>query len=280
MTAEKILRVGHSPDADDAYMFYGLAQGAVKIEGWRIEHVVEDIQSLNRRALKAELEVTAISAAVYPQVADKYWIMSCGASVGRNYGPIVVAEKPLSASGLKGKKIAVPGPQTTAFLLLNLFLDGFEPVHMDFNAVIPAVKDGKVDAALVIHEGQLNFGSFGLTKCMDLGSLWFEKHRLPIPLGLDMIRKDLGLEEAKRIQRGLYDSIRHAMANEKEALDYASQFGRGTVGSTLKKFVGMYVNRDTLDLGKEGKEALEVLFKSGAEKGLFRAPKVEVLSSN
>jgi 1,4-dihydroxy-6-naphthoate synthase len=280
MPTEKILRVGHSPDADDAYMFYGFAKEAVKIPGWKIEHVVEDIQSLNRRALKAELEVTAISAAVYPAVADQYWIMSCGASVGRNYGPILVAEKPFTAQGLKGKKIAVPGPQTTAFLLLNLFLDGFEPVQMDFNAVIPAVKEGKADAALVIHEGQLNFGSFGLTKCMDLGELWFDRYKLPIPLGLDMIRKDLGHDEALRIQKGLYDSIRYAMANETPALDYAAQFGRGTVGSTLKKFVGMYVNQDTLDLGKEGKEALEILFSKGAEKGLFRAPKVEVLASN
>jgi 1,4-dihydroxy-6-naphthoate synthase len=266
----KVLRVGHSPDADDAFMFYALAKGAVQLDGYAIEHLIEDIQSLNQRALKAELEITAISAAVYPAVADHYWILSSGASVGRKYGPILVAEQPLSLADLEGKRIAVPGQYTTAFLLLNLFLENFTPLQMDFKEIISAVKQGKADAGLVIHEGQLNFQDFDVYKCGDLGQLWFDKYQLPIPLGLDVVRKDLGMPAAKVIQRALYKSICHALENEESALEYAAQFGRGTTGTALKQFVGMYVNEDTLDLGAEGKKALEILFKAGAEKGLSK----------
>lgn len=274
----KVLRVGHSPDADDAFMFYALAKGAVKLDGYAIEHVIEDIQTLNQRALKAELEVTAISAAVYPAVADQYWILASGASVGRKYGPILAAEKNLSLNDLKAKRIAVPGKYTTAFLLLNLFLENFIPVHVDFKDVIPAVKQGKADAGLVIHEGQLNFHEFGVYKCADLGELWFDQYQLPIPLGLDVVRKDLGLPLAKTIQHALHESISFARSNEASALEYAAQFGRGTAGNTLKQFVGMYVNDDTLDLGVEGKKALEILFSAGAKKGLCKQiSKLEVI---
>ena len=269
----KTLRVGHSPDPDDAFMFYALTKGAVKLYGFEIEHVIEDIQSLNKRAIRAELEITAISAAVYPFVAKDYWILASGASVGRNYGPMIVAGKWLSPNNLKGKRIATPGFQTTAFLLLKIFLGDFIPVDMNFTDIIPAVKSGKADAGLIIHEGQLNYKKFGVEKCMDLGKMWFEKFRLPIPLGLDVVRKDLGMEEARRIQSALRESIRFARANENDALLYALKFGRGINKDMARKFVGMYVNDDTEDLGEEGVRALHKLFEEGAKKGLFQAPR-------
>ncbi len=276
---EKILRVGHSPDPDDAFMFYGLTQNYVAIDEYKIEHVIEDIQSLNQRALKAELEVTAVSAAMYPFIADKYWILNCGASVGRNYGPIVVAPKMMSAQELKGKKIGIPGLQTTAYLLLKIFLGDFEPVVISFEKIIDAVKEGKVDAGLVIHEGQLNFADYGVVNCMDLGKLWFQKYNLPIPLGLDLVRKDLGLEMAKKLNAALVKSIRYAMDDER-SIDYALKFGRGIPRDTAKKFVGMYVNEDTLDLGDDGRKALTQLFKDGSAAGVFKPlPSFEVITN-
>lgn len=265
-----LLRIGHSPDADDAFMFYALAKGFVKIEGFEIEHVIKDIQTLNQKALKGELEMTAISAAVYPTVAKNYWILSCGASVGRNYGPIVVAKEKIGLNDLIGKRIAVPGRDTTAFLLLSLFLDKFESVPFNFDKVIPAVQEGKVDAGLVIHEGQIDFPKYGLQKIVDLGEVWYEKHKLPIPLGLDIVKKDLGFENAKRIQNALYESILYSMEHENEALNYSSQFGRGVVGDTLKRFVEMYVNKDTINLGEEGKKALETFYQEAAQKGFCK----------
>ena len=277
-TSDKILRVGHSPDADDAYMFYALAKEAVTLPGYRIQHVIEDIQSLNQRALNADLEITAISAAVYPLVAKDYWILNSGSSVGRKYGPVLVAKKAQKLSDFKGKKIAVPGKFTTAFLLLQIFLDDFVAVQMDFKEVIGAVQNGTVEAGIVIHEGQLNFADFKLEKCEDLGELWHEKYNLPIPLGLDVVRKNLGRETAGKMQKALHESIVYARENEDGALEYAAQYGRGTVGKTLRDFVRMYVNEDTLDLGSEGKSALELLFKLGSEKKLFPAiPNIEII---
>ncbi|MBI2119115.1 MAG: ABC transporter substrate-binding protein [Elusimicrobia bacterium] len=267
---KKIIRIGHSPDPDDAFMFYGLAKKRVSINGYEIEHVILDIQTLNESALKSELDITAISAAVYPFVAEDYWILSCGASVGRNYGPILVAKKNFNHSDLKGKKIAVPGLQTTAYLLLKIFLKDFKPVPMDFKEIIPAVLKDEVDLGLVIHEGQLNFSSYGLEKCLDLGNCWFEKFNLPIPLGLDVVKKDLGLAMAKKIKEALVQSIQYAMENESQALEYALEFGRGISKESAKKFVGMYVNEDTLDLGNDGSLALEKLFGLGYEFGFFK----------
>jgi len=259
-------------------MFYALTKGVVKLDGFEIDHVIEDIQSLNKRAMGAELEITAISAAVYPQVAKDYWILASGASVGRNYGPMVVANKPVSAEQLKGKRIAVPGLQTTAFLLLKIFLDDFIPVVVSFENIIAEVKAGTVDAGLIIHEGQLNYKNFGVENCMDLGKIWFKKYHLPIPLGLDVVRKDLGLETARKIQSALKESIRIARSEGDMALDYAMQYGRGIPKETARQFVGMYVNDDTVDLGDEGERALTLLFEEGARKGLFEAPgKLEVI---
>src|SRR3989344_1267810 len=226
-TASKILRVGHSPDPDDAFMFYALSKGAVRLPGYEIEHVIEDIQSLNLRAMRSELDVTAISAAAYPAVARNYWILASGASVGRNYGPMVVAERKFSRRELRGKRIAVPGFQTTAYLLLKIFLDDFVSVEMSFEKITGAVKAGQVDAGLIIHEGQLNYKNFGLECCLDLGKSWYDRYKLPIPLGLDVVRKDLGLVTARAVQKALKESIIFARGNEAQALDYALQFGRG-----------------------------------------------------
>lgn len=266
----RTIRVGHSPDPDDAFMFYGLARGKVSLENFRIEHVIEDIQSLNRRAIKGDLEVSAISAATYPLVADQYWILSSGASVGRNYGPIVVANETHNEDSLKGKRIAIPGFQTTAFMLLKIFLGDFVPVEMDFTKIISSVQKNEVDAGLIIHEGQIVYDSYGLKECMDLGALWQEKHRLPIPLGLDVVRKDLGIENAREINEALKASVSYAMANENEALDYAIRFGRGIEKESARKFVGMYVNQDTLDLGPQGREALKKLFDSAFSSGIIK----------
>lgn len=268
----KILKVGHSPDPDDAFMFYALTSGAVKLEGFEIEHVIEDIESLNKRAIRGELEVTAISAALYPWVARNYSILSSGASVGRKYGPIVVAKSALSEQDLRSKRIAIPGALTTAYLLLRIFLDDFIPVEINFAEIMGEVQAGSVDAGLLIHEGQLNYGEQGLTNCMDLGRLWFDKFGLPIPLGLDVVRKDLGLPAAREIQRALRESIRVARSQGPEALDYALKFGRGIPREVAKKFVGMYVNDDTEDLGEEGARALKILFSEGEKRGLFKAP--------
>lgn len=278
---EKILRVGHSPDADDAFMFYAIAKGFVKFDGYKVEHVVEDIQSLNRRALNAELEVTAVSAAVYPLIADRYFILASGASVGRNYGPILVAKQSAKAEDLMGAKIAIPGKLTTAYLLLKIFLKDFSPVEMDFVDIASAVQKGEVDAGLLIHEGQLKFQSQGLWKVADLGEWWHENYQLPIPLGLDLARKDLGFEKARMIQKGLLESIQFAMKHEEDALAYAAHFGRGTSSGLLKKFTRMYVNQDTIDLGEEGLRSLEKLFELGSLAGVYKKiPTVEIIYSN
>lgn len=274
----KILRIGHSPDADDAFMFYGIASGKVKLDGLKIQHEVKDIQSLNQMALKGELEVSAISAALYPRIAKNYWILSSGASVGRNYGPVVVSSFPISLEELSGKKIAVPGLHTTAFLLLKIFLKKFEPLIVPFEKILEKVKKKEVAAGLVIHEGQLSYPLLGLHLCADLGKLWRKKFGLPIPLGLDVVRKDLGLKRAKEINQLLYKSIRCAFKNQGEALAYASRFGRGMKGKILKKFVKRYVNQDTLCFNSELKRALKHLYGEGKELGFFKAvPPIEVI---
>ena len=270
--AAPVLHFGHSPDADDAFMFCALASGRVRVPGARIEHVIDDIQSLNRRALSAELPVTAVSAAVYPRIAKDYWVLSSGASVGRGYGPIVVAPRAMTRRELSGRRIAVPGPETTAYLLLRIYLEDFVPVQMNFQEILPAVRSGQAEAGLIIHEGQLNFASAGAVKCLDLGSLWSEETGLPIPLGLDVARKDLGMDRAGEISRALKASVAWARAHEDEAIDYALRYARGTDRETARRFVRMYVNEDTLDLGDDGLRALEELFASGSARGLCGSP--------
>ena len=273
---KQIMKLGHSPDADDAFMFYAIASGKVASEKIDFEHVIEDIQSLNKRAIKAELETTAISAHGYLSVQDRYRILSCGASMGKGYGPIVVARERIS--DLRGKTVAVPGKLTTAYLLLRLYADDFIPVEAPFDKIIDKVLEGEVDAGLLIHEGQLTYEEMELELLLDLGVMWAEETDLPMPLGLNVLRRDIprGLDtEVLRVHR---ESIEYALSNKKEALDYAMRFGRGMSEDTGEKFVLMYVNEWTRNLGKSGTGALEYLFEKAHKKGIIaEKPRLDIL---
>jgi 1,4-dihydroxy-6-naphthoate synthase len=270
---EKVFRIGHSPDPDDAFMFYAMAKGIVKIPGWRIEHVMEDIQSLNKRAFSGELEMTAISAHAYPKVAHNYGILSSGASMGRGYGPVVISKAFMppeqGLQGLKGKRIAVPGEWTTAFLLLNLALGDYIPVQADFAAIMGMVEKGEVDAGLIIHEGQITYRDQGFFKILDLGDWWKAITPLPLPLGLDVVRRDLGKAFIDEVSKLMRLSIDYAIDHEDEAVPYALQFGRGIDEATGRRFVRMYVNRDTQDLHGEGVAALRLLYEMAVAKGFL-----------
>ncbi len=267
---EKIIKVGHSPDPDDAFMFYGLASEKVKLDGIKIEHLLEDIQSLNMRAMKGELEVTAISAHTFPYIADKYWIMVTGASMGENYGPIIVSKKYKTLEELRGKKIATPGKLTTATLLFKIFTEGIENIDIPFDQIMERVSYGEFDAGLLIHEGQLTYKSEGFNKILDFGELWNEKtNGLPLPLGLDVVRKDLGEELAKKLSLGLKQSIHYGYTHQSESIPYAMKWGRGIDYKLGEKFVKMYVSELTIDMGEKGKKALELLFQLGFEKGII-----------
>ena len=273
------LRVGHSPDADDAFMFYPLAKKIVTISGYEITHVLEEIQALNQRALTGELEVTAISAAVYPQVAQHYRIMPCGASVGRNYGPVLVSKSPLKLNDLSGKRIAIPGQYTTANMLLRIFVTAcFESVFLPFDEVTKAVQQGQVDAGILIHEGQIRPRELDLHPLMDLGQVWFDDTGLPIPLGLDMVHRRLGDDLSQKVARALQEAIIYSRSHENDALDYALEFGRGIDLETGRRFVRMYVNEDTVDFGKDGRKALETLYLRAADRGLIPdVPQMDVV---
>ncbi|MBI2095558.1 MAG: ABC transporter substrate-binding protein [Candidatus Omnitrophica bacterium] len=270
------IRVGHSPDPDDAFMFYAIAHGKIKTDGITFSHVIEDIESLNQRAFKAELEVTAVSAFTFFQVADKYALMPCGASLGDNYGPVLVSTRSMYSKELQGKKIAVPGLHTTATLALRLFLPAFETVVVPFDQVLEAVKSGKADAGLIIHEGQLTYEKLGFKKVADLGEWFYEMTRLPLPLGVDVIRKNLGRDVMRKTTRLLRDSIVYGLKNRKEALAYAMKFGRGIEENTADEFVGMYVNDYTVDMGKKGKDGLLALQKAAVKDGILsKSAKIE-----
>ncbi len=275
---ERTIRVGHSPDPDDAFMFFGLASGKVKLDGITIEHQLEDIQSLNERAMKAELEVTAISAHAFPYVADKYWIMKTGASMGEGYGPVIISRKYKTLDELKGKTVGTPGPLTTATLLFKTFTEGIKNLDMPFDKIMDAVDNGSVDAGLLIHEGQITYQSLGYNKVLDFGEFWEdETNGLPLPLGLDIVRKDLGEELARKLSQGLKESIAYGYAHQDESIPYAMQWGRGIDYKLGERFVKMYVSELTIDMGEKGKKALELLFKKGNEKGLIpRIPAVEL----
>jgi 1,4-dihydroxy-6-naphthoate synthase len=269
MSDDRIITVGHSPDPDDAFMFYGLASGRVKLEGITIKHMLEDIQSLNERALRAELEVTAISAHAYPRIAEKYWIMRTGASMGEGYGPVIISRRYSSLDDLKGKTVATPGPLTTATLLFRTFTDGIRNIDMPFDAIMDAVDRGTVAAGLLIHEGQITYESLGYRKILDFGEYWQNlTGGLPLPLGLDIVRKDLGIQLARRLSSGLKESIAYGYAHQEESIPYALQWGRGIDTKLGEKFVKMYVSQLTVDMGETGRKGLEFLFRKGAEKGL------------
>ncbi len=271
-TKTKHIIFGHSPDSDDAFMFYALAKGHVKVPGYEIGHRLEDIQSLNVRAATGELDITAISAAVYPKVAQHYRIMSCGASVGRNYGPVVVSRKPMTAGQLAGKTIGIPGEHTTSWMLFQIFVtEPITPVFLNFESVGPAVLEGRVDAGILLHEGQILYQRQGLHGVLDLGKKWFETTELPIPLGLDCVHRRLGDMVSQAATDALRASVVYARSHEDDALDYALAYGRGIAKEDARKFVRMYVNDDTVDMGGEGRRALEMLYRRAAERGIIPA---------
>ena len=271
------ITVAHSPDSDDAFMFYGLASGAVDVDGIEVEQVLSDIETLNRNAFDGRYEVTAVSFHAYAHLADRYALLPHGASMGDKYGPILVSRRPITATegsgGLKGLKIGIPGRLTSAFLTLQMFDPDFEAEVMPFDAIQQAVQDGLVDAGLLIHEGQLTYAAEGLRKIVDLGEWWFEKTGgLPLPLGGNVIRRDLGPAMMSRVSRMLHDSIAHALNNRAAAVDYAQQFGRGLNRQDTDTFVGMYVNQLTLDYGTRGRQALERFFGDAYAKNLIPKP--------
>jgi 1,4-dihydroxy-6-naphthoate synthase len=266
------IRIGHSPDADDAFMFYALTAGNVTIPGVQIEHVLADIESLNRRAREAELEVTAISAAAYTLVADQYRLMDAGASMGKGYGPILVAREPLDLKDVPERVVAIPGSHTTASLLLRLYLSEEPPlIEVAFDKIPDAVLDGQADLGLLIHEGQITHPAMGLVKVLDLGECWQRDTGLPLPLGVNVMRRDLGESLHRQISTALRDSIAWAHRNVDEALEYAMQYGRGIDKETCRRFVLMYVNDYTVALGADGRAALERLYAMAQERGLIPA---------
>lgn len=311
-----LIRLAHSPDPDDAFMFYGLSCGAVDPGPYQFEHILEDIQSLNERAMRGQYEMTAISIHAYPYVADKYQLTACGSSMGDNYGPRIVVRNPAAPGGsaqpdvaagapaqpdapaarpasaraaarpdaadwrtaieeLRGKRIAVPGKMTTAYLALQLLLgrgrpegDAFEPEVVMFDQIPAYVRDGRADAGLVIHEGQLTFERDGLRLVLDLGQWWMEKTGLPLPLGGNVVRRDLGPEHCRAVTRIMKQSIEYSLSHREEAVRYALRFGRGLDEKLADEFVGMYVNKWTLDYGERGREAVRRLLGEGARAGL------------
>jgi 1,4-dihydroxy-6-naphthoate synthase len=268
---ERIVRIGHSPDPDDAFMFYALTAGKVKIPGVRIEHVLEDIETLNRRSRTGELEVTAVSFATYILIAEQYRMMDPGASMGKGYGPILVARQPIPLAELEHRVVAIPGKHTTAALLLRLYVGDPPLIEVAFDKIPQAVLEGQAELGLLIHEGQITHRQMGLTKVLDLGEAWQRETGLPLPLGANVMRRDLGEDLHRALSQALRDSIAWAHANVDEALEYAMRYGRGIDKETCRRFVLMYVNDFTLALGAEGRAAIERLFSLAHRKGLIAA---------
>ena len=265
------ITVAHSPDSDDAFMFFGLASGAVQVAGIEVDQVLADIESLNQAAFQGRYEVTAVSFHAYAHLVDRYALLPHGASMGDKYGPILVAREPLRIHGsLKGVKVAIPGRLTSAFLTLQLYDPSFDVEVMPFDQIQQAVAEGRVDAGLLIHEGQLTYQADGLRKVVDLGEWWYERtNGLPLPLGGNVIRRDLGPEVIRTVSTMLHDSIAHALSHRAAAVEYALQFGRGLNRRDTDTFVGMYVNQLTLDYGPRGRAALQRFFDEAYEKRLI-----------
>ena len=267
-----LIRLGHSPDPDDAFMFWGLASGRVDLRGFEFEHVLADIQTLNEWALEGRLEVTALSLHAFPHVQEHYALLPHGASMGSGYGPVVVAREPMAKDELAGVRISVPGKTTTAFLVLRLYLGDFEYREAPFDRILDQVREGHSDAGLLIHEGQLTYERLGLHKIVDLGEWWLLETGLPLPLGVNAARRDLGEDALHELSAVLEESIRTGLDNREEALAYAGQFGRGLDAELTDRFVGMYVNELTCDYGDEGRAAVEELLRRGEAIGAFPAP--------
>jgi 1,4-dihydroxy-6-naphthoate synthase len=264
------ISIAHSPDSDDAFMFYGLATNKVRVPGYKFTHTLCDIETLNRRAQQeAFFDVSAISFHAYPYVQNNYTLMGCGGSVGEGYGPMVVSNRRLTADDLSTIRVAVPGTLTTAFLALKVFNPNIETETVPFDKIIPAILAGKYDAGLIIHEGQLTYSSSGLYRVIDLGVWWREATGLVLPLGGNAIRRSLGPEVHKIVSKALRDSIQHALDHRDQALEYAMQFARDLDTSLANRFVSMYVNDRTLDYGPDGRKAIRKLLDLGHERGII-----------
>ena len=271
------ISIAHSPDSDDAFMFYGLATNKVRVPGYRFSHTLSDIETMNRRAQdEAFFDVTAISFHAYPYLQNNYTLMGCGGSVGEGYGPMVVSLRPLTHQDLSRIRVAVPGTLTTAYLTLKIFNPEIETETVPFDQIIPAVLAGKYDAGLIIHEGQLTYSTSGLYRVLDLGIWWRETTGLVLPLGGNAIRRSLGAESHKIISKALRDSIQYALDHREQALEYAMQFARDLDTSLASRFVSMYVNNRTLDYGEDGRQAILKLLQLGHERGIIPiAPQVD-----
>jgi 1,4-dihydroxy-6-naphthoate synthase len=267
-----LIRLGHSPDPDDAFMFWALSENRIETRGFEFEHVLRDIQTLNEWALEGKLEVTAISLHAYPFVQDKYALLPHGASMGSGYGPVVVAPQTMTKDELRKVEIAIPGTMTTAFLVLRMYLGDFTYQVVPFDEILDHVKAGKAAAGLLIHEGQLTYETEGLKKVVDLGEWWLLETGLPLPLGANVARRDLGEERLRALSGVLAESISAGLANRAEAMRYALQFGRGLDLELGDRFVAMYVNELTQDYGDEGREAVRELMRRGEAIGAFESP--------
>jgi len=264
------ITIAHSPDSDDAFMFYALATNKVRVPGFKFTHTLTDIETLNQKAMdEAFYDVSAISFHAYPYVQDNYTLMNCGGSVGEDYGPMVIARQSYTLDELKKVRIAVPGKLTTAYLALKLLAPEVETAVVPFDAIIPAVVAGEFDAGLIIHEGQLTYASNGLQKIIDLGQWWREETGLPLPLGGNAIRRSLGKQTIAIVTQALRDSIQYALDNREAALEYAMQFARDLDVNAANRFVGMYVNERTLNYGDDGRKAIRKLLKLGHERGII-----------
>ncbi len=268
------ISLAHSPDSDDAFMFYGLASGRVPTGDLFVEHTFADIETLNREARAGRHEVTAISFHAYPYVADKYALMSCGGSIGDGYGPILVAREPMPPAEVAGHLVAVPGTLTSAYLALKLFAPAVRARTVPFDRILREVRDGRADVGLIIHEGQLTFGGEGLHKVLDLGAWWKKETGLPLPLGGNAVRRDLGPELMARLTRLVRDTVRYSLAHRREALEYAMQFARGMDPAIADSFVGMWVNQMTVESGERGRDAVQAFLDRGFAAGLIPNPGV------
>jgi 1,4-dihydroxy-6-naphthoate synthase len=263
------LKLAHSPDSDDAFMFYALATKKLPTQNLAFKHVLEDIESLNQKAMQGIYDITAASFHAYPYLAEQYMLLPSGASFGERYGPLVVARTTPGAKGLRGKRVAIPGKMTTAFLVMQLYEPEFVPVFTPFDKILETVSKGGADAGVVIHEGQLTYAESGLKKIVDLGEWWHKQTSLPLPLGGNLIRRSLDRRTVRAVAKLLKASIQYALDNREEALNYALQFGRGLDSPTADRFVAMYVNDLTLDYGDRGRRAVQTLLDRGHEKGLL-----------
>ncbi|HTD56134.1 MAG TPA: MqnA/MqnD/SBP family protein [Silvibacterium sp.] len=267
------ITIAHSPDSDDAFMFYGLATNKVRVPGFKFTHTLTDIETLNQKAIhEAVYDVTAISFHAYPYMQDNYALMACGGSVGEGYGPMIVASRSFTLESIKGARVAVPGTLTTAYLTLKLFAPEIETAVVPFDRIIPEIQAGNFEAGLIIHEGQLTYSQSGLRKVIDLGQWWREQTKLPLPLGGNAIRRSLGDQTMRTVTQALRDSIQHGLEHRDEALAYAMQFARDLDQDMANKFVGMYVNERTLNYGEDGREAIRRLLTMGHERGIIPHP--------